>query len=149
MNQDYRDLLAALIAKNVRFLVVGAHALAVHGYPRGTVDIDVWIEPTPENAARVWNALSDFGAPLGDLGISQADFIRPDVVAQFGLAPNRIDMLTGVSGLTFAAAWARRVEAQVEGVAAPVLGRDDLVENKKASGRVKDLADLRGLEGRR
>ena len=148
MNEDYRDILAALVAEQARFLVVGAHALAVHGYPRATVDIDIWIEPSAENAERVWRALAAFGAPLDDLDIDQHDFTRPDVVAQLGLPPNRIDILTGVSGLTFEGAWTRRVEAPVEGVTVPVLGIDDLVTNKKASGREKDRADIRGLEGR-
>lgn len=148
MNEDYRDMLAALVAEQARFLVVGAHALAVHGYPRGTVDIDIWIEPTAENAERVWRALAEFGAPLGDLGIDQRDFTRPDIVAQLGLPPNRIDFLTGVSGLTFESAWKRRIEAPVEGVMVPVLGIEDLVANKQATGREKDRADIRGLEGR-
>ena len=148
MNEDYRDILAALVAEEARFLVVGAHALAVHGYPRGTVDIDVWIEATAENAERVWRALAAFGAPLDDLDIDRDDLIRPDVVAQFGLPPNRIDILTGVSGLTFEQAWARRIEAPVEGVTVPLLSIEDLVANKRASGRQKDRADVRGLEGR-
>ena len=148
MNEDYRDFLAALVAEEVRFLVVGAHALAVHGYPRATVDIDIWVESNPENAERVWRALAAFGAPVDDLDIDRQDFTRPDVVAQFGLPPNRIDVLTGVSGLTFEEAWRRRVEAPVEGVTVPVLGVEDLVTNKLASGRDKDRADVRGLEGR-
>jgi len=148
VNDDYRDLLAALVAEQTRFLVVGAHALAVHGYPRATVDIDIWVEPTAENAERVWRALAAFGAPLADLDIDRQDFTRPDVVAQLGLPPNRIDILTGVSGLTFEQAWNGRVEAPVEGVTVPVLGLEDLVTNKASSGREKDRADIRGLEGR-
>lgn len=101
MNEDYRDLLASLVAEQARFLVVGAHALAVHGYPRATVDIDIWIEPTPENADRVWRALAAFGASLQDLDVTKNDLTRADIVAQFGLPPSRIDILTGVSGLTF------------------------------------------------
>jgi hypothetical protein len=127
VNEDYRDILAALVAEETRFLVVGAHALAVHGYPRATVDIDIWVEPSAENADRVWRALAAFGAPLSDLDIARQDFARPDVVAQFGLPPNRIDILTGVSGLTFGRAWSRRIEAPVEGVTVPVLGIEDLV----------------------
>ena len=149
MNEDYHDILAALVAEQVRFLIVGAHALAVHGYPRATVDIDIWIAPSAENADRVWRALAAFGAPLADLGISQRDLSRPDVVVQFGLPPNRIDVLTGVSGLTFDEAWPRRVEEPVEGVRVPVLGRNDLLTNKRASGRDKDRADVKGLEGKR
>lgn len=148
MNKDYHDILSALVAQNARFLVVGAHALAAHGYPRATVDLDLWIEPTPENARRVWRALAEFGAPLGDLLVSESDLVRPDVVAQFGLAPNRIDILTGVSGLTFEQAWPNRVENTLEGVQVPVIGLRDLVENKRAAGRDRDRADIQGLEGR-
>lgn len=148
MNEDYRDILAALVACHARFLIVGAHALAVHGYPRATVDIDIWIDSSPENAERVWNALAAFGAPLEDLGIHVQDLTRPDVVAQFGLPPNRIDILTGVTGLTFDEAWGKHVEEPVEGVRVPVIGLDELLKNKRASGRDKDRADVSGLEGR-
>ena len=148
MNEDYHDILVALAACGARFLVVGAHALAVHGYPRATVDIDIWIEPTPDNARRVWKALAQFGAPLHELGIRESDFCRQDVVAQFGLPPNRIDILTGVSGTTFERAWEGRIESDLEGVRAPVIGLRDLRENKAASGRDKDRADLKGLEGK-
>lgn len=148
MNEDYRDILAALVACRARFLIVGAHALAVHGYPRATVDIDIWVDHSPENAERVWKALAAFGAPLKDLGIRVQDLTRTDVVAQFGLPPNRIDILTGVSGLTFDEAWATRIEESVEGVRVPVLGLDELLKNKRASGRDKDRADVKGLEGR-
>ena len=149
MNEDYRDVLAALTAGHARFLVVGAHALAVHGYPRATVDIDIWIDPSPENVSRVWSALAAFGAPLETLGITVEDLARSDIVAQFGLPPNRIDVLTGVSGLTFEEAWGTRVEEVVEGVLVPVLGLEALVRNKKASGRDKDRADVKGLDGKR
>ena len=148
MNEDYRDILAALLAQEARFLVVGAHALAAHGYPRATVDLDIWIAASSDNARRVWRALALFGAPLADLDVQEADLTRPDVVAQFGLPPNRIDILTGVSGLSFDDAWQNRVEATLEGVRVPVLGLDDLVANKVASGRDKDRADLKGLEGK-
>ena len=148
MNEDYHDLLAALVARGARFMVVGAHALAVHGYPRATVDIDVWIDPSADNARQVWHALADFGAPLNDLDLREQDLTRPDVVAQLGLPPNRIDILTGISGLTFEHAWANRIEQSVEGVRVPVLGLTDLLANKRASGRDKDRADVKGLEGR-
>ncbi len=148
MNEDYRDILIALVAQDARFIVVGAHALAVHGYPRAAVDLDIWIQSTPENARRVWKALAAFGAPLEDLEVTERDLNRPNVVAQFGLPPNRIDILTGLSGLTFDAAWPNRVEAEIEGVRVAVLGLDDLIANKKASGRDRDRADVKGLEGR-
>jgi predicted nucleotidyltransferase len=148
VNDDYHDFLAALVARGARFVIVGAHALAVHGYPRATVDIDVWIDPSLENARNVWHALADFGAPLNDLDLRENDLTRPDIVAQLGLPPSRIDILTGVSGLTFEKAWPNRVEAVVEGVTVPVLGLNDVLANKQAAGRDKDRADIKGLEGR-
>ena len=148
MNEDYHDILAALVAQNARFLIVGAHALAAHGYPRSTVDIDIWIDATDDNAERVWKALADFGAPLADLSVERQDLTRPDVVIQFGLPPNRIDVLTGLSGLSFDAAWMNRIEEVLEGVTVPVLGLADLIANKRATGRDKDRADLKGVEGK-
>ncbi|MGQ0814821.1 MAG: hypothetical protein ACT4O1_10200 [Gemmatimonadota bacterium] len=147
LNPDYHDVLAALVRNDVRFLIVGAHALAAHGYPRATVDIDIWIDPGADNARRVWQALAEFGAPLADLGIAESDFTRADIVAQFGLPPNRIDILTGVTGLDFERAWANRILAELEGVQVSVLGRADLITNKQATGREKDKFDVRGLEG--
>ena len=146
-NRDYRDILAALVAEDVRFLVVGAHALAAHGYPRSTVDIDIWIDSEPDNARRVWRALASFGAPMADLGIVEEDLLRRDVVAQFGLPPSRIDILTSVSGPTFADAWPRRITATIEGIRVPAIGLEDLIANKIASGRDKDRVDVKGLRG--
>jgi len=148
VNEDYHDILAALVAQNARFLIVGAHALAAHGYPRSTVDIDIWIDATDDNADRVWKALAEFGAPLADLSVERQDLTRPDVVIQFGLPPNRIDVLTGLSGLSFDAAWMNRIEEVLEGVTVPVLGLADLIANKRATGRDKDRADLKGVEGK-
>jgi hypothetical protein len=147
VNEDYRDLLSALVAHDARFLIVGAHALSVHGYPRATVDLDVWIEATSENSDRVWHALAEFGAPLGALDVRKEDLTRPNVVVQLGLPPNRIDILTGVSGLTFDAAWSARVEGTVDGVRVPVIGKLDLIENKRSTGREKDRVDIKGLNG--
>jgi len=135
-------VLTELNTSGARFLVVGAHALSVYGVPRATVDLDIWIRADAENAGRVYAAMAAFGAPLEALGISQADFQTPDVVTQFGLPPLRIDLMTSVSGLRFDDAWPRRIEAEIEGVRAPVLDRDSFIRNKRASGRKKDLADL-------
>lgn len=145
MVADFHDVLAAMIAQGARFLVVGAHALAAHGVPRATVDLDLWVDPVPANARRVWRALSDFGAPLEALGIAEQDFHRPEIVVQLGLPPYRIDILTSVSGLVFDEAWDGRIEALVENVQSPVLGLDAFVRNKRESGRKKDLADLEAL----
>jgi hypothetical protein len=143
--EDFRDLLVELLRADARFLVVGAHALGVHGVPRATVDLDVWIDPAPENARRIWVALAAFGAPLETLQVREADFTRPETVVQFGLPPYRIDILTGVSGVSFEEAWNERVEDQFEDVRVPYIGRAALIRNKRASGRMKDLADLESL----
>lgn len=147
-NRDYHDILAALVAEGVRFLVVGAHALAAHGLPRATVDIDIWIDRSPENARRVWIALANFGAPLDDLAVREDDLMRPDVVVQFGLPPRRIDILTGIHGVTFADAWPKRLEVELEGVRVAALGYEDLIRNKSSTGRDKDRVDVRGLRGK-
>ena len=145
MIDDFRDLLRELVGASVQFLVVGAHALSVHGVPRATADLDVWLRPDAENAARVMTALSKFGAPTRELGIVVEDFIRPDVVAQLGVPPYRIDLMTSVSGVDFDAAWSERVEGEVEGVRVPIIGRQSFVRNKRATGRTNDAADLESL----
>jgi hypothetical protein len=145
VNRDFRDLLAAFLEAGVRFLVVGAHALAVHGVPRATGDLDVWIAPDIENADRAWQALLAFGAPLESMGITRGDLGRPDQVVQVGLPPRRIDILTSISGVAFQDAWPERVTHDADGLAVPFLGRAALVRNKRASGRAKDLADLEAL----
>lgn len=145
MNEDFIDLLAALITAGARFLVVGAHALAVHGVPRATGDLDVWIAPGPENVSRVWSALLDFGAPVKALGFSPADLARPDQVLQIGQPPRRIDLLTSISGVSFEEAWPGKVAHPVGTLQVPFIGREALVRNKRATGRAKDLADLQAL----
>ena len=146
MKGDWSDVLTEFLSAGVRFMVVGAHALAVHGVPRATQDLDVWIEATPENAAKVWTALASFGAPLEELGITTDDFRRPDTVVQVGLSPHRIDVLTGISGVPdFQEAWEDRVERDLAGRPVPFLGRAALLANKRAVGRLKDLADVEAL----
>jgi len=146
VNPDFLEFVAALIDADARFLVVGAHALAVHGVPRATGDIDVWIERTPGNAERVWRALVAFGAPVATLDISPATFAMPDTVVQIGVPPRRIDVLTDLSGLaSFGDAWNARVEQRVGDVLIPFIGRAALVDTKRASGRHKDLGDLEAL----
>jgi hypothetical protein len=142
---DFRDLLAALVQRDVRFLVVGAHALAAHGVPRVTGDLDVWVEPAPANAASVWQALVEFGAPLDSLGIRESDFLQPDQVIQFGLPPYRIDMMTSISGVSFEEAWEDRLAGALFEVPVSFIGREAFLRNKRASGRPKDLEDIRSL----
>ena len=144
MNQDFVDLLRAFVAADVRFLVVGAYALAVHGRPRGTGDLDVWVDATPENAARVMRALGAFGAPL--TAVNESDFAQAGVTYQMGVPPGRIDILTELTDLTFAEAWPGRVARPIDGVEVDFIGRSAFIRNKRATGRTKDLADIEGLE---
>jgi len=144
MNRDFVEMLSALSEAGAEFLIVGAHALAAHGKPRATGDLDVWIRPSDDNAQRVLSALRRFGAPLLDLTLT--DLTQPDTVFQIGVSPNRIDILTGISGVTFAKAWSRQLTLRIEGVAVPVIGLQDFIANKKAADRPKDRADLALLE---
>ena len=144
MNQVFLDLLRAFADAEVRFLVVGAYALGLHGKPRATGDLDLWSDATPENARRVMQALGAFGAPMAD--IAERDFARPGVTYQIGLPPRRIDILTELTGLTFADAWPGRVRGPFGGVHVDYIGRADFIRNKQQTGRLKDLADVEGLE---
>ncbi|MGH7753876.1 MAG: hypothetical protein ACREN5_13775 [Gemmatimonadales bacterium] len=137
-------MLSALRDAGAEHLIVGAHALAAHGRPRATGDLDIWVRPSPENARRVHTALKTFGAPLGDLSV--ADLSSPDLVFQIGVAPARIDILTSVSGVRFEEAWPDRLMVRVGELDVPVIGRATLIRNKRAAGRPRDLADLADLE---
>ena len=145
MNEDFLDLLSSLAAAEVRFLVIGAYAVGIHGHPRATRDLDVWVEATPENAARVLDALHAFGAPLGDLTASDLDHVGAGF--KMGIPPRRIDILTQIEGISFDAAWPNRLDAEFgDGVRCPVIGLADIITNKRAAGRPQDLADVAVLE---
>lgn len=145
LNPDYQDILQIFSDEAVEYLLVGAYALAAHGYPRATGDIDLWVNPTGLNAAKVMQSLAKFGAPLSQ--ITAEDFETPDVVFQIGIEPNRIDILTQLSGVEeFKIAWEDRIEISIEGITIPVLGKFHLIQNKKSTGRPKDIADLAWLE---
>ncbi|MGH7571050.1 MAG: hypothetical protein ACREMK_04305 [Gemmatimonadota bacterium] len=118
--------------------------MAVHGRPRATGDLDIWIRPTEENARRVWSALGEFGAPLHDLEVEE--LASPDLVLQIGIAPRRIDLMTSLTGISFDEAWPKRVVVPIEGVDVPVIGKYELVRNKKAVGRPRDEADVAELQ---
>lgn len=141
---DYVDMLRALVASGVEFLLVGAHAMAAHGVPRATIDLDV--RASTENAPRVIAALRAFGAPLSAHGVTQEDFERSGTVYQLGLPPNRIDLITRISGVEFEEAWASRIITKIGDLEIPVIGRGPLLANKRASGRDKDWVDVRLLE---
>jgi hypothetical protein len=146
LNEDFVDLLRALLDEGVVFVVVGAHALAAHGLPRATGDLDVLVEPSAANAVRVASALRRFGAPLAAHGVTSADFEVPDNVYQIGLPPRRIDVLTSISGVSFEEARDSALRVEVGGMQIAVLGRTALLKNKRATGRPKDVVDADALE---
>jgi len=146
LNDDFRDVVTLFVDGGVEFLIVGAYALGFHGAPRASGDIDLLVRPTPENAARVFEALIRFGAPLAAHGVSPTDFARPGSVYQVGLPPRRIDVLTQISGVTFDDAWATRSSAEVDGRVVNIIGREAYLRNKQAAGRPKDLADAARLK---
>lgn len=146
LNEDFVDLLRSLLEARVEFVVVGAHALAAHGLPRATGDLDVFVRPSAGNASRIMIALHHFGAPVEAHGVTQSDFEVPDSVYQIGLPPRRIDILTSISGVSFDEAQASRLVLDIEGMELPLLGRAALVKNKRAAGRPKDIVDADALE---
>jgi hypothetical protein len=141
---DFREFAACANARDVRFLIVGGQAVAFHGHPRYTKDLDVWIERTPENARRLIRALEDFG--FASLELEAQDFLESDQVIQLGYAPVRIDLLTSVKGRTFSDCYPRRKVQEVEDATLPYIGLDDLRASKRASGRHQDLADVEALK---
>lgn len=143
VNRDFKDLFKALNSCRVRYLVVGAHAVMQYTEPRYTKDIDVWVEPTPKNARLVWQAMTKFGAPLDH--VTEADFANPKLIFQMGISPNRIDIMMGVPGLRFPAAWARRQRSQYGGISIAILSKADIAKAKRKAGRPQDRLDLAAL----
>ncbi|HPY00947.1 MAG: DUF6036 family nucleotidyltransferase [Candidatus Neomarinimicrobiota bacterium] len=144
LNQDFKEFIQLLNDNRVRYLVVGGYAVALHGYPRYTRDIDIWVELSEENATHIVEALEQFG--FASLGLKESDFLVEDQVIQLGYAPNRIDIITTLSGVTFAECYEKRVPVEIDGVKINFIDLDSLRKNKKATGRLQDLADLENLE---
>ena len=144
VNPDFRDLFAALNDAGAKYLLVGGYAVAFHSQPRFTKDLDIWVEASVENADRVFVALKTFGAPLKNL--TPVDLVQPEMIFQIGVAPNRIDVLTSIDGVTFSEAWDAREKTAYGDQTVPVIGRAQLIQNKRASGRPQDLLDLRSLK---
>ena len=144
LNEDYKDMLQALSDENVKFILIGAYAMAAHGYPRATMDIDIWIMPSPENVDAVFRALQRFGAPLHNL--TTKDLQIDGTIFQIGVAPRRIDIITGVSGLKFEETYQNALLINIEGIDVRIPAINDLISNKKATGRTKDMADVEALE---
>lgn len=144
LNPDFSAFIGALDARGVRYLVVGGYAVAFHGHPRYTKDLDIWVEAAPSNARAIVSALADFG--FASLGLDEADFLVHDQVIQLGYPPNRIDLLTTIPGPTFDEAWSHRVTASLGGIDVHFIGLDQLRQAKRSSGRHQDLADLENLD---
>lgn len=144
LNPDFKDFFRSLNDNGVRYLVVGGYAVALHGHPRYTKDVDVWVERTEANAERVVRALEAFG--FGSLGLAAPDFLAQDQIIQLGYAPVRIDILTTIPGVEFADCYASRVEVLADDLSVAFIGLDDLRQAKRASGRLQDLADLENLQ---
>ena len=144
--EDFRDLLLALRDAGAEFVVVGGHAVAFHGHPRATKDLDILVRATNANAKLVYSALAAFGAPLAAFEVGEGDFASYDGVLQMGIPPLRIDIINRADGITFDEAIAEGASIELDGRTIPVIGRQALLKNKRASGREQDLADIKVLE---
>jgi len=140
LSQDFREFIQSLKDNGVRYLVVGGYAVALHGYPRYTKDMDIWIEMSQINAAKILLALDQFG--FGSMGFTAEDFLNSDIVIQLGYPPNRIDLLTSLSGVDFETCYEARIEVEVENLSINFIDLENLKKNKRASGSAQDLADL-------
>lgn len=145
LSQDFIDILSAFSEEKVDYLLVGSYAMAFHGWARATGDIDLWVRPSKENAEKVWRALQKFGAPLRDLDIQ--DLQLPEMVFQMGVPPNRIDIITAIDGVTEEEVWSRKETVDMYNLTIPLIGKSDLLINKKATGRPKDQVDALWMEG--
>jgi hypothetical protein len=143
LNQDFKEFIQFLNDNHVRYLIVGGYAVAIHGHPRYTKDIDIWIEMSPENANNLLQALEQFG--FSSLGLQSEDFLTPDQIIQLGYPPSRIDLLTTIDGVNFENCYPFRLEVTIDNIVVNFIDLDNLRKNKQASGRLQDLADLENL----
>lgn len=143
LNKDFREFIESLNSNEVKYLIVGGYAIAFHGHPRYTKDLDVWLESSEENAKKVLRALNDFG--FAEMNLKKEDFLEKGQVIQLGYPPNRIDLINSPDGVDFAESYASRIEIEIDGLRILVINLENLKKNKKASGRLQDLADLENL----
>lgn len=143
-SQDFKEFLESLNANNVEYLVIGGYAVAFHGHPRYTKDIDIWVSPAEENIHNLLNALDDFG--FSSLGLTVDDFNDPEQIIQLGYAPNRIDLLTDLEGVDFETCYTKKVVVDIDNIPVNFIDLENLKKNKKITGRNQDLADLEKLE---
>lgn len=146
LNQDFKEFIQLLNNNQVKYLVIGGYAVAVHGHPRYTKDIDIWIEMSSENTQKLMRALTEFG--FGGLGLTAEDFQTPDQIIQLGYPPSRIDLITTPDGIDFATCYQTKIEIKINDVLVNFIDLENLKKNKKASGRLQDLADLENLSNR-
>ena len=144
LNPDFREFFQLLNANGVRYMIVGGYAVAYHGYPRYTKDIDIWIWVSPENAEKVEKTLRDFG--FASLGLQASDFLEEGMIVQLGHAPNRIDLIMGVPGVNFENCYEKKVEEEIDGIKLSFIDLESLKKAKRTSGRSQDLADVENLE---
>jgi len=143
LNKDYKDILQIFLDNKAQFLVVGAYALGVYGYPRATGDIDLWIMASPDNAAKVYKSLIQFGAPMEQM--NEKTFCEEGIIFQIGVAPRRIDVITKINGVDFQQAWSAKQEIVIDGLKVPFISKQDLIKNKESTGREKDRLDAQQL----
>jgi predicted nucleotidyltransferase len=143
LTQDFKEFVTSLNDNKVRYLVVGGYAVAYHGYPRYTKDIDIWIDLDPDNASRIVKALDQFG--FASIGLTAEDFLETETIIQLGYPPNRIDLITSLSGVDFEDCYTNRESVEMDGVVVDFIDLESLRRNKKSSGRAQDLADLENL----
>jgi len=146
LNEDYKEMLQGLLDQKVEFIVVGAYALAAHGFPRATGDIDIWVKPDENNSKKVFKALARFGAPIDE--IREDEFSHPGLIFQIGVVPRRIDIITKIDAVEFEEADSDKIFVDIDGLKVPVLSVDKLIKNKMATGREKDLLDAKLLKKR-
>lgn len=144
LSRDFSEFLGFLSLNQVRYLLIGGYAVGLHGHPRYTKDLDIWVEATPENAQKLVKAIEDFG--FSSLELKPEDFLEPGVIVQIGYPPVRIDLLTKASGVEFAECYQNRQEVEIDGLKVSLISLKDLQKNKRATGRHQDLADLENLE---
>ena len=143
LNEDYKEMLQILLNNKIKFLIVGAYAMGAQGYPRATGDFDIWVEPSPENSKKVYNSLAEFGAPLEQ--INTETFIKKGIIFQIGVVPRRVDILTFIDGVKFDKAYKNKENIEIEGITIPFLSKENIIKNKKATGREKDKLDVKYL----
>jgi len=144
LNEDYKEMLQGLLDQKVEFIVVGAYALAAHGFPRATGDIDIWVKPDKNNSKKVYKALARFGAPINE--IREDEFSQPGLIFQIGVVPRRIDIITKIDAVEFKEADLDKIFVDIDDLKVPVLSVDKLIKNKMATGREKDLLDAKLLK---